>query len=310
MKFRCKISNEGVKILLALVVTISKIHDEATVLLSDDYLRFVIISNQLIENPRIYIELSSALLCSEYRIESQHAQNSIIFDINLNIFAKALSSGKFSTHSIFKLTKKDNKPYFTMECKASESLLSLDLVHDLPIQLVRVYDFSLYVPPTTSKPPISFTLPKNRILKTLVERLTKINKVIFLIAQTYGSNKKTIEGVESGPGSIENRGIARYGQLKIQADNYNVKVQSFVNNLLIPTGGDVVADENGPTTDKQPVVISVYSKKLSVVLDYHNIPHQEASICKNLSFLLSSLLIIVIPLNFRSNTKRSVDVAC
>lgn len=296
MKFRCKISNEGVKILLSLVLSLLKIHDQATVLLSDDYIRLVIISDELIENPRIYIELSSSLLCSEYRIESQHVQNTIIFELSLAIFAKALASGKYSTHSIFKLTKKDGKPYFTMECKASESLLSIDLIHDLPIQLIRVYDFSLYVPPTISKPPIAFTLPKNRILKTLIERLTKINKIVYLIAQAYSSSHKLLEGSSnsSSPGrtiqqqqhasdSVEGRGLAQYGQLKIQADNHNVKIQSFLNNLLISNKLDNIEGDDhvvGDTVKHHPVVVSVYSKKLTSILDYHMIPHLEASLCK------------------------------
>jgi hypothetical protein len=310
MKFRCKISNDGIKLLLSILSSFLKIKDTITLLLSDNFIRFAIISDSIVENPRCFIELSTAILCSDYKIESQHPENTIIIEVSLFNLSKALLSGKTSTFSILKLSKKENKPFLTMECKASESLLSIDLTHDIPINLLRIIDLNLYLPPSISKPEIGFILPKGKTFKILIDRLGKLNKVIYLIAQVYqgggGASGRTSSVATGGGGwTGNNSGNSKYCQLKLQVENNNVKIQSFVNNLLLSNqltdnvngnnhdnGGENKEDpeiEEGRRRNqgrnegitKDPVVISVHSKKLNLILDYQNIQYHEATLCKN-----------------------------
>jgi hypothetical protein len=324
MKFRCKISNDGIKLLLSILSSFLKIKDTITLLVSDNFIRFAVISDSIVENPRCFIELSTAILCSDYKIESQHPENTIIIEVSLFLLSKALLSGKTSTFSILKLSKKENKPFLTMECKASESLLSIDLTHDIPINLLRMIDLNLYLPPSVSKPEIGFLLPKGKTFKILIDRLGKLNKVIYLIAQVYqGGRGVGVGGIGATPaaptggGWTGNNGNSKYCQLKLKVENNNVKIQSFVNNLLLSNQladsgnsgsnnndgenkADAEIEERGRIQGnkgitKDPVVISVHSKKLNLILDYQNIQYHEATLCKTflcffLSFLTSDCL--------------------
>jgi hypothetical protein len=310
MKFRCKVTNDGLKILNSIVNSLLRIpssssltgtaSDNVTFVLSEQHLRIAIISENSLENPRAYVELLTQLLCSEYQIESQNENNLILFEINLFLLSKALNSGKYSMNTILKLTKKEGKPYLTMECKAAESLSSVDLFHDIPINLVRVLDFSFFLPPNISKPSIAFQLPKPaKTFKILVDRLSKLNKILYLVAQSYSSNNNNNEnnnndsGAAVGNNNNNNNNNSKYGQLKLMIENNNVKIQSFVNNLLLSQKLFSSSSSSGTTTvptttsssqmmiTKKPVVISVYSKKFSLILDYQNIAYHEATLCKS-----------------------------
>jgi hypothetical protein len=316
MKFRCKISNDGIKLLLSILSSFLKIKDTITLLVSDNFIRFAVISDSIVENPRCFIELSTAILCSDYKIESQHPENTIIIEVSLFLLSKALISGKTSTFSILKLSKKENKPFLTMECKASESLLSIDLTHDIPINLLRMIDLNLYLPPSVSKPEIGFLLPKGKTFRILIDRLGKLNKVIYLIAEVYqGGRGVGVGATPAAPtsgGWTGSNGNSKYCQLKLKVENNNVKIQSFVNNLLLSnqladSGNSSSNNNDGENKEdsdvegrgrtqgnkgitKDPVVISVHSKKLNLILDYQNIQYHEATLCKTfLCFFLSFL---------------------
>jgi hypothetical protein len=323
MKFRCKVTNDGLKILNSIVNSLLRIpssssvtgtaSDNVTFVLSEQYLRIAIISENSVENPRAYVELLTQLLCSEYQIESQNENNLILFEINLFLLSKALNSGKYSMNTILKLTKKEGKPYLTMECKAAESLSSVDLFHDIPINLVRVLDFSFFLPPNISKPSIAFQLPKPaKTFKTLVDRMSKLNKILYLVAQSYSSNNNNGENNSNDSGSAvgnNNNNNSRYGQLKLMIENNNVKIQSFVNNLLlsqklfsssssssgttiVPTTTTSSSSASPMMITKKPVVISVYSKKFSLILDYQNIAYHEATLCKLFEIYLFCYLLV------------------
>ena len=77
---------------------------------------------------------------------------------------KALSSGKYSITSLFKLVKRDSKPYLCFETKANESILSVDVIHDIPIKLMKSADIVHHMPPLFPPPTVALDLPKGKVL--------------------------------------------------------------------------------------------------------------------------------------------------
>lgn len=163
MKFRSKISKELLLIFHNIVLNHEKSAKKAIMFLNETLLQITLISDTgFIDTPRCYTVLQVSKLFIEYRIESQ-SNNTILFEVAINQLLKALTSGKYSSTSQFKLVKRDNRPYLCFETKASESILSVDVIHDIPIKLMKSADIAYHMPPTVAPPRVALDLPKGII---------------------------------------------------------------------------------------------------------------------------------------------------
>jgi hypothetical protein len=258
MKFRSRIARDGLTILLNIVTTIHKLGESVTMFLDEGMMRLAVVPDSL-ESPRVYVELNAATLFGEYRIESQQ-QNQVVFECNLSLLIKALTSGKYSSHCIIKLVKRQEKPCLSLEFKASESMISVDICHDIPIKLMRIQDGVLesISPPQISPPKAAFFLPKNKLLRTIIDRLTKFHKIVNLKA------------------------FPQTGKINIQVESSFVKIETVYHGLQSRDFGQQLSDPDGTDISREPIVanVSVNIKRLVMILDYQNMIVHDATLCK------------------------------
>ena len=71
MRFKAKITNEYLAILLSVTTSLQKIGSSSVLYLDEECLRFAVIA-EAPDSPRVYSELLQEFLFAEYRIESQN----------------------------------------------------------------------------------------------------------------------------------------------------------------------------------------------------------------------------------------------
>lgn len=232
----------------------SHISSEALILLEPNCFRVSVLS-EAIENPRAYLEILAEEFFSEFRVESQ-SENRIAFEINFGLFIQALSSGKTASQAVLKLSKRSDtqQPCLAVLLDSQDSVYAVNVVHEVPIKLLKVVDvLPLVSQPDIAPPRVALSLPRKKLLKTVVERLGKLGKVVRLVAQ-------------------------QEGKLQLTVETAHVHVNTYLSALRPRVIGTLHPQESlGNTTD---VAVSV--KKLVCLLDYHNIAHSEASLCKSL----------------------------
>jgi HUS1 checkpoint protein len=252
MKFKAKISKELLLVLHGVVSTIEKIGENAAMLLTEDSVRIAVVSES-IETPRCYSEFKSSMLFSEYKIESQ-SDNTILFEIGLSQLSKALGSGKYSSQCQIKLVKRDNKACLCVETKANESIMSVDVLHDIPIRVLKPTEIIHYMPPDIPAPKVALDLPKNKLMKTIVDKMLKFSKHVSITA--YQS-----------------------GRLVLKAEHSSAVIRTYYNGLQPRYVGqmDIVRDVDNQAS------VKLNLRKMSAVLNLSNLMYDTASLCEYFS---------------------------
>jgi hypothetical protein len=256
MKFRCRIGRETLLTLLGVVTTLSKLTDSsASIVLNEDHFRFSVMSNQDANtNPRCYAELVNTAFV-DYKIESQSA-NTIIFQLSLPLLSKALSSGKATQWSLFKLVKRDNRPCLSFESRAGG--VNMDICHDIPIKLIHISDLQWLVPPYVAQPKVALALPTQRAVKSLVDKLGKFGRSLTLRAH-------------------------QAGRIVLCMDEGGVKITSYLHNLRPHFLAFAEADQQGGHEGQEvgnEVSVKLVLKHLALLLDLHHLQYSQATLCK------------------------------
>ena len=141
MRFKAKITSEFVCVLHGVTAALERVGQTAAMYLDEDFIRLSV-STESPDTTKVFAELNKSVLFEEYRIESQ-SENTILFEIELDLLSRALSSGKNAHICYLKLAKRGQRPCFCLETKASE----VEIVHDIPVKIVRASDIVSYRPP-------------------------------------------------------------------------------------------------------------------------------------------------------------------
>ena len=200
-------------------------------------------------------------LFSDYKIESQN-DNLILFEIGISQLSRALMSGKSSASILLKLAKRDNNPCLCFEIKAQDSPLMIDVAHDIPIKVLKSTDVIYYVPPTVPPPKVALDLPKTKLMKTIIDKLTKLTKSIHMKASQSG---KLVFIAEHPSGAI---------------------IKTFYNSLQPRYIGELSPE----SSRDNEVTVKLNLKILSLVLNMHNLSVENASFCKYISYMKYYLL--------------------
>lgn len=249
MKFRAKLSKESVAVLHGLLSTMEKIAETAAFFLSEDSLKIALVTDSL-DSPRCFAEIRTSLLFVDYKIESQTG-NTILFEIGLNQFAKALASAKYAALCQLKLVKRDNKPCLCFETTAHDSVVSVNIVHDLPIRVMKVTELVNHSPPQVAPPDVALELPRGKLLKTLMEKLVRFSRHVHVTAM-------------------------QSGRLIFRVDHASVVINTFYNGLTPKFVGHLRPEEH---IDNQATV-KLSIKKFSSVIHLASLPYSSAGLCK------------------------------
>jgi HUS1 checkpoint protein len=184
MRFRGVISREMQSIFHTIILSFEKSGANAVIFLDEESMRISLITDN-IESPKCYADISVNELFNDYRINSQ-TNNTILFELRLSQLSQALSSGKTSSQCQLKLAKRDGKPCLCFETKASESSLSVDVKHDIPITVLKFSEGIYHMPPNVNPPNVALDLPNNKIMKTVTDKMMKVTKYTHLTASQSG----------------------------------------------------------------------------------------------------------------------------
>ena len=244
MKFRARLSREGVVQLNAIVSNLAKQGETSLIYLDTSFFRFAVQSGS-IEGVKAFAEINVENMFVEYRIQSNN-NNIITFEVDLTLFSKALSSGKFSSACVIKLSKRDDKPHLSFEYAARESLVGLDVLHEIPVKLIRVNNQADILPPNVNDPEVSIMLSKSKSLKYIIDRFTKFSKNVSIRVHPSG-------------------------RVSMHVDSSNAVIETFFSdisaNILIPNF-------------QEEINVTFNIKRLSTVLDYGLLSVQSNVLCK------------------------------
>jgi hypothetical protein len=204
-----------------------------------------------------------------------------------------------------KLVKRgENKPHLAIEYPAASSILihgRVDICHDIPIKLIKVdtnassntvapgaISLDAFFPPQIRTPDICIELvSKIKLLKTIIERLSKFGKVATL----------SVDG---------------QGKFYVETMSNLVKIKTIVSGLTVS-----LMQEEGPTVvvhnpedleNAIDISVRVNLKKLSLLLDFVNTTTFEAcSLCKLLFFFNRQMDFFI--LSLRRFIFISIDIA-
>ena len=131
--------------------------------------------------------------------------------------------------------------------------LALDIVHDIPIRVLRPDDAKYHLPPDVPNPQVALEMPRNnKLMKTIVDKMGRISKFVSVSAH-------------------------QSGKLIFRAEHSTATIKTFYNGLQPVYEGTPLnlANDND---NKASVKLDV--RKFSAVLNYGNIFFDNAVMCK------------------------------
>mgnify|MGYP003385870909 CR=1 FL=1 len=221
MRFKSVISKQNLSILNGIVLALEKISNNAVIFLSPDHMRIALVTDN-IDLPKAFVELRQDIMFAEYHIESLN-DNNLLLKINLNNFSNALASGKNANQSVMKLVKRGETPCLCIETKAKESL-GVDITHDIPISVLRCSEIVHYQPPNVPPPRVSLEIGRNKLFRTVIERMQKLSKYLYFQAFQAGKIILSIDHVSNSTIKTHFTGLVprfRGGTLSRQRDDTN-----------------------------------------------------------------------------------------
>lgn len=220
--------------------SIARISSLGALALTPEELRLLLIAERL-ETPRCHLEVRTAIF-DEYRLESQ-AKNCIFCDIGVDFLQQALQSIRGSDGCELRLVKRGDRPCLAVMSGGA----GMEVCHDIPIRLLLAEDMLHYSPPQVPPPEISLELPRSKLLRVIVDRMSRIDRAMSLRCSSHG-------------------------RLTIGATSQAASVKTFFHGLELLGGRRVERDE--------AVTVHTDARKLLAVLGFYNVPHSSASIRK------------------------------
>ena len=183
MRFKARISKECLLLLLNVTASLDKMSQQAIMYLNPENMMISLIMKNT-EAPRSFAHLHVEHLFEEYRIESQ-SENQILFEIQLDLLSRALTSGKNSDFCYIKLVKRGSRPCLCFETNAN-MVAQMNVAHDIPIKVMRVAEHVNYLPPAVPPASVVLKLPRGKMLRVVVEKLSKLAKEVTITAEQSG----------------------------------------------------------------------------------------------------------------------------
>jgi len=138
----------------------------------------------------------------DYRIESTLEDNTILLEVEIQHLVRAFKSVATAVIAVAKLIPVGDNSYLRFELFDDEELQHCRLRHDVPIeQLGR--DFETYEKPNVERPELKLVLNDVRNLRTIVDKLCKIDNIFTIEANAQGNLRVRLD--KDGMVKIESR---------------------------------------------------------------------------------------------------------
>uniref|UniRef100_A0A6S8CRH6 Checkpoint protein n=1 Tax=Aplanochytrium stocchinoi TaxID=215587 RepID=A0A6S8CRH6_9STRA len=185
MKFRAVLSNDGVKVFLGIAQSLQKLTDECVIHMTEDLFEFRVkpdVNNN--SEIQVFAKFFTEAF-TDYHIESK-AENKISIVVRVRNLVRAFKSAGQAMEAVFKLTKPDNVPCFSVV--ASEISTCLGVKQDVPItSILSKSGLSEYREPRLPTPDITMEFPDPRNVKAILERMKALDRFVHMEASTRGN---------------------------------------------------------------------------------------------------------------------------
>lgn len=182
MRFKAKLGNDKLSAFQGVVSALEKVAPKSILLLTAEDLRFCMTDSANTDGLSAFAQLNPEELFMDWRIESQ-TNNIILLEVQLQNILDALNSAKKAPQCQIKLAKRSGQACLCLETRA----LEIDVLHEIPVTLIRASDAAYYNPPPVDRPQVQLTLPMGRGLKNIVDRVKSLSKHLYLKATMAGS---------------------------------------------------------------------------------------------------------------------------
>ena len=214
MKFKALCAQQEIINLLLTFQTLEKVKSSCYLFFSPSTMKLSVTQHNLIHNQyqnesisptdhiQAFAEVSIRETFVEYIIESQ-ANNCILLEILLKDLVKAFQSCVKSSICSMKLSKRartlgptsHNEENLSSQktnltsypCLCIESYSDVDILHDIPVKVLKVSELNYHLPPQVPKPRVQLevlALNIRTILKPVVDKLRHIQKDLYLRASS------------------------------------------------------------------------------------------------------------------------------
>lgn len=250
MRFKARLLKENTVFLHALTSSFQKLGTVGAFYLHPERVNINVISDN-IDSPKCYAELDTKQMFMDYRIESQ-SDNAILFEISpLALLSDALGSGKSCDVCVLKLVKVNNRPYLRIEAQHS-STAQIGISQNIPIKVMRAVEISYYMPPQVSPPQVSLYLPRNKMFRTIVDKLNKFSKSMVIVGEQAGA-------------------------LALHISQVNINIKTIVSGLIPVLDMEGMEGEHEQRRiHKNKASIKVDTRKLSAVLNLTHLPWENS----------------------------------
>lgn len=204
MRFKAKLLSDQVSLLYSVISAISKLQDNtkgAVLYLDREFIR---ISCKGEDGITCFMELSKDIFL-EHRIESA-ADNVIVCQVDLVSFKVALQSvvGHYSSSQnntknnqsviqsvlmgqqtvVLKLAKRNQLPCLCLDGRHQGD--SVEIHQAIPVRILRQSEMQYHLPPQINTPNVQLELPRDRPLKTVVDKMRTMGPHLYLEASMKG----------------------------------------------------------------------------------------------------------------------------
>eukprot|EP00600_Ochromonadales_sp_CCMP1393_P005360 CAMPEP_0174973820 /NCGR_PEP_ID=MMETSP0004_2-20121128/11458_1 /TAXON_ID=420556 /ORGANISM="Ochromonas sp., Strain CCMP1393" /LENGTH=179 /DNA_ID=CAMNT_0016224319 /DNA_START=430 /DNA_END=969 /DNA_ORIENTATION=- len=129
--------------------------------------------------------------------------------------------------------------------------MAVDVCHDLPIKLMKSTEVIHFLPPQMPPPSVALDLPKGKLLKTIIEKMTKFAKHVTLTA-------------------------CQSGRIALKADHSSVAISTYYSGLQPRYVGQLLQDPE--TSVDNTVTVKLNLRKLSAIINMNHLNYEHATL--------------------------------
>jgi len=133
------------------------------------------------------------VFCS-YRIESQHPNNEILFQIHMDQFARALKSTVTASEVTLKLAKRGDVVILAVVIgMTTVSGMVRPVTQEVPVFVMKADDIADTRPPVLPTPEVNLYLPALRVLRSVIDRMKALSDNVTVSVNLAGDLVLKIE---------------------------------------------------------------------------------------------------------------------
>jgi len=187
MRFRAKILDSSA--LIRIFAALEKVHSEFVIHIEPGKFKCIATSDSEL-GIQAFCVVTSAMAFEDFVVESK-AENNIFFKLSAANLLRALRSAQNTYDVVVKLTKKSfgterATPHMTFEIQREEAEQTIEIMHDVPLQMLNGSDMEAYMEPEIPPASVQLYMPPIKMFRAVIDRLKAIDSHVTIKATMAG----------------------------------------------------------------------------------------------------------------------------